>query len=489
MQKSLVENYIYIELHGIDCWYQAEEIARLYYRGVIRDKSSNSNSNNDCLVISLSDNILHTKIIPSKISQDNSSISASINVKSLPIKELKWEVKRQVYKILSKYHGEERPWGILTGVRPSKKVHTYLKEGMNKQEILNAFINEDFVSEEKARLLYEVGMAERRIMESAGEKEVLLYVGIPFCPSICRYCSFSSYPIAGKQSNPEAYLKAMELEIDAAAEILSRTGEYISCIYIGGGTPTSLTGCLLRRLMEMLQRSFDFGNVREFTVEAGRPDTITEEKLRVLKEYGVTRISINPQTTNNKTLERIGRSHTAEEFFHAFALARKHGFGNINTDIIAGLPGEGIEDVRNTLADIKRFLPESLTVHALAVKRGAKINSEIGFEHTNRLLIEKMFSKAHQAANDIDMKPYYLYRQKNIAGHQENIGFCIDGKECEYNIHIMEEKQSVYSLGAGGVTKICNKDTGKVERIFNFKDPKIYTGGINEMIRRKSIIL
>jgi len=385
------------------------------------------------------------------------------------------------YQKLCLYTGRELPWGMLTGVRPVKLPAAWIAEHAeqypSREEAREAFVryfyDTRFVSPEKAELSFDIAWKERDILQKQGldGSGASLYVGIPFCPSVCRYCSFSSGPIGRYAGQVDDYLQMLVLELRARKESWFASDRYPDTIYMGGGTPTALSAEQLRYLQDQMERIFSIregmakGHIREYTVEAGRPDSITREKLKILKEYGVNRISVNPQTMNQKTLERIGRAHTPDQTRQAFFLAREEGFDNINMDLIMGLPGETAEDVRRTLEDIEQLRPDSLTVHTLAIKRASAMGIERRLSGPDRTegadaagsQIETMIADAYDKARSMGMEPYYLYRQKMIAGNFENIGYALPGKEGLYNILIMEEIQSIIACGAGAATKIVRE--------------------------------
>lgn len=397
---------------------------------------------------------------------------------------VKCKLKHLLYSVLCTYTKRELPWGNLTGIRPTKIAYGLLEEGKNHEEAV-AYLQEVYdCSEEKALLSIDIAERERQILSKLHyEDGYSLYLGIPFCPTTCLYCSFTSYPIGLWKKRVGEYLDAMEKEIDFVSELYK--DKILDTVYIGGGTPTTLEPEELRRLLSYVREKFDFSTVCEFTVEAGRADSITREKLLVLKEMGVTRISVNPQTMKEETLKIIGRRHTVEEVKEAFALAREVGFTNINMDLILGLPGETMEDVTNTMEEIKMLNPDSLTVHSLAIKRASKMNQwieENGIETLRNT--EKTMEIADKAARAINMKPYYLYRQKNMAGNLENVGYATEGNYGIYNILIMEEKQTIVAIGAGTISKRVYPD-GRIERCDNVKDVEQYMERIQEMIERK----
>ena len=398
-------------------------------------------------------------------------------------KELHEAFKCTLYTKLSAQLNKTLPWGYLTGVRPSKIAYTLLEKGADREQILEEFTKKHLVSEKKAQLALQVAQTEKSILEKMDYKNgYSLYIGIPFCPTTCLYCSFTSYSLAAYQSKVQPYLEAL----------LKMRGRRLDTVYFGGGTPTTLSAGQLDMLLTELERQFDLSACRELTVEAGRPDSITYEKLCVLKAHHVDRISINPQTMNQQTLDLIGRRHTVEQIEEAFALAGKAGLDNINMDMILGLPGENKEMVQHTLEKIKALAPESLTVHSLAIKRAAALNiwreKYLDLQMDNS---DEIVSMAADYAHQMGHQPYYMYRQKNMAGNFENVGYSKPGLECIYNILIMEEKQTIIAMGAGASTKIVFQNeteggqAGRIERIENVKDVTNYIQRIDEMIERK----
>ncbi len=426
---------------------------------------------------------------------------------SLPKSVRKNKIDKALYKRLSAITGQTLSWGILTGVRPTKIAMEKLEEGMTGTEFVPWFMEDCLVSKEKAELSWEIVNREKRILDPLDyENGYSLYVGIPFCPSICDYCSFSSGAIGDWADAVDPYVDALIKELTFIGRSLR--DKKLNTIYIGGGTPTTLSPAQLNKVLACLDEYFPKEDLLEYTVEAGRPDTITKEKLTILLDHGVTRISINPQSMQQKTLDRIGRAHSVEEIYDAFSLARSLGFSNINMDLIAGLTGEGIEDMADTLSQIKTLHPDSLTVHSLAIKRAAKYGQmqkkktqegrEGSLPADPGKLAETMSRMIHDAAvcaREMDMTPYYLYRQKNIAGNFENVGYAKVDKAGIYNILIMEEKQSIVAAGAGATTKLVvrepvenpdrKEEKTRLVRIENVKAIDDYIKRIDEMINRK----
>lgn len=413
-------------------------------------------------------------------------------------------VIQRVYDWYRNIRHQELAWGILTGVRPTKIFMSLMEEGMKEDEILQYMKETYRVSSEKGSLGLAVAKKEQsQLRQLDYENGYSLYVGIPFCPTRCSYCSFTSNPIALWKDRVEDYLDALCKELSFIASV-SREKK-LNTIYIGGGTPTTLEANQLNRLLTHLKLEFSYDDLKEFTVEAGRPDSITREKLMVLKQHNVGRISINPQTMHQKTLDLIGRNHTVEQICTVYEMARELGFDNINMDLIAGLPMETVEDFAYTLQEIQKMGPDSLTVHALAMKRASRLSQEQKEQTREEILeiyktLSGMISLAQVYAKDMDLEPYYLYRQKNIAGNFENVGYAKVDKAGIYNILIMEEKQSIVAVGAGASTKIVvphdriviDEKTGnpkKIVRTENVKDVEQYIDRIDEMIKRKGELL
>lgn len=396
-------------------------------------------------------------------------------------------LKAALYHMLSDYTGKQLPWGSMTGVRPTKVATEWLENGKNDEEIRHLYTDTYLTIPQKADICIEVAKKEQELFKDfLYDEEYCIYIGIPFCPSRCLYCSFTSYPIAQYVDKVEDYLQALYKEMDFVAGADAYKNKRLVAIYIGGGTPSALTATQLESLITKMQTTFDMQYVREFCVECGRPDSITMDKLQTLKKLGVERISINPQTMSDETLQLIGRAHSVEQTKHAFEMARKAGFDNINMDMIVGLPGEDMEHVQHTLSEIRKMVPDSLTVHSLAIKRAANLNIEMERYHslikgsTNEMLLA-----VDECARDMEMKPYYLYRQKNIPGKLENIGYAVEGKECVYNILIMEEKLDILGMGAGSSSKFIFRKENRIERVENVKNVDEYINRIDEMIERK----
>lgn len=409
---------------------------------------------------------------------------ASVNVDYEDRTQTKNRLKQALYRVLSEYTHTTLPWGTLTGIRPTKIPMGFLEEGRDEDWIRRYMQDTYFASEEKIELSIEIAKRELKLLQKIHYEEgYSLYIGIPFCPSTCLYCSFTSYPLGKWAARMDEYLDALEKEIDFTAEICKN--KKLNTIYIGGGTPTTLTAEQLDRLLTKIEQTFDFTYLVEYTVEAGRPDSITREKLLALRKHNISRISINPQTMKQETLDLIGRHHTVEQTIESFLLARELGFDNINMDLIVGLPEETIEDVRNTMEQLKKLDPENITVHSLAIKRAARLRMfKEDYQDLHIQNTWETIALTAQYAREAGLHPYYLYRQKNMAGNFENVGYAKEGKAGIYNILIMEEKQTIVALGAGSITKRVFPD-GRIERCENVKDVASYMGRIDEMIERK----
>lgn len=403
--------------------------------------------------------------------------------------EAKNLIKRTLYQLLKEQTKRELPWGTLTGIRPTKIAMAKLQEGCGKKQIHDYLKETYYTSEEKISLSIDVAARELELLRAIDyERGYSLYIGIPFCPTTCLYCSFTSFPIGQWEGRTSLYLDALFKEIDYAAERMK--GRPLDTVYFGGGTPTSLSPEDLERIFLKLETVFPIDKVKEFTVEAGRPDSITREKLAVLKAHGINRISVNPQTMKQETLNLIGRRHTVEQVKDTFHMAREMGFENINMDLIVGLPGETAEDVRQTMEEIKALRPDSITVHSLAIKRAARLNIfREQYENLKITNTQELINMTARYAEELGLKPYYLYRQKNMAGNFENVGYSLPGKECIYNILIMEEKQTIMACGAGTTTKVLYPAENRLERAENVKDVEQYIGRVEEMINRKEKLL
>ncbi len=392
-------------------------------------------------------------------------------------------LSRLLFVCLEKLTGITPKWGLITGVRPVKRVNAMLSEGNSKTDIFNTLEDDYLVKHEKCELAFKTAETQKRIIDSLDKKSFSLYVSIPFCPTRCTYCSFVSQSMEKSTAEIPPYVDNLCKELEYTSDITKKLGLRLDTVYFGGGTPTSIDAFLLEKIMQKIEDSFDLSFLREYTVEAGRADTITEEKLTVIKNYGATRISINPQTLDNNVLKAIGRRHTAEQFFERFELARKMGFDNINTDLIAGLPADSVDGFKATVDGIITLSPENITVHTLSIKRAAELNKG-GCSFDNS--VEEMVEYAADRLTKRSYLPYYLYRQKNTLGNLENTGYSKPNMESLYNVYIMEELQTIIAVGAGASTKLVGDN--EIKRIFNYKHPLEYNNHFELMLEKKKAI-
>lgn len=405
--------------------------------------------------------------------------------------ERRHAVRRAVLKcvlgLLREATGLEQPWGVLTGVRPTKLMHNLLMEH-DKAEAERILEEEYLVTSGKVKLLSQVAERQLTVLPDLFrlDGEVSIYIGIPFCPTKCAYCTFPAYAIGGRQGDVDQFLESLHYEMRTVGRWLKDNGIRVTTVYFGGGTPTSITAGQMDALYRELHESFPLDRVREVTVEAGRPDTITREKLAVLKKWNIGRISINPQSYIQETLRAIGRHHTVEETIEKFRLAREMGMDNINMDLIIGLPGETAESLAHSLAETARLMPESLTIHTLSFKRASEMTrNRDKYPVAGRDEIGKMVELAASWCAEHGYAPYYLYRQKNILGNLENVGYCLPGRESLYNIIIMEEVQTIVGLGSGASSKWVDPSDGTISRYANPKDPKAYAEGVRAAAEAK----
>lgn len=427
--------------------------------------------------------------LPPELQSEADHINEPIHIDFSDRSDTKNKIKRRLYVLLMFRTGKVLPWGALTGIRPTKIAMTKLAEGMAEDELVRFMKENYYASDEKIVLSIEIAKRERELLSAIDYKDgYSLYIGIPFCPTTCLYCSFTSYPIGKWTEKTGDYLNALFKEMDYVAEKMR--GRKLDTVYFGGGTPTSLSAEDLDKLLTKLRAAFDVVSAVEFTVEAGRPDSITRDKLRVLKKHGVKRISINPQTMKQETLDLIGRRHTVEDVKEKFIMAREVGFDNINMDLIVGLPEEDMEDVRATMEQIKALAPDSLTVHSLAIKRAARLNTmkEV-YKDLKIVNTQEIIDMTARYAREMGLEPYYLYRQKNMAGNFENVGYAAPGKACLYNILIMEEQQTIIGCGAGTTTKLVIRGKNRIERAETVKNVEQYIERVDEMIARKEKLL
>ncbi len=478
-----------LRIFGHDFHYECENLCRVYYPNEKINIVYDDSGEDDKTVI--------TRCIPTdggniveveaNIGGESRTASSTVVADESELRDKsELEIARLMFALLSELTGYTPPWGVLTGVRPSKLM-LRLTEQYGADEAYRYFTEDLLVSEEKATLAQTVAKAEEKIVALSENNSFSLYVSIPFCPTRCSYCSFVSHSIANSNAKkllPE-YLEKLAEEIKITGEIATELGLRLESIYFGGGTPGVLEAPQMDRLLGAIENSFDLSHLREYTVEVGRPDTVTPEKLRILRLHNVGRISINPQTFNQKTLELIGRNHSVEQAVKAYQLAKVYGFDSINMDLIAGLPGESFMDFASSVDTAISLAPENITVHTLALKRSSELNaSGAGVSDGNEA--KKMLEYASERLHGRGYAPYYMYRQSKCVGNLENVGWHKNGTECLYNVFMMEECHTVLAVGAGGVTKLCEPGTNKVERIFNFKYPYEYISGFDKITERKN---
>ena len=472
---------LYVKNHNFH--FELENLTRLFFPNekitVIRDFSK---TQPPYIYTEVSDKIT----ISVNIGSYNKSETA---VKKLTDDDNELVSAQLLYKLLCDFTGLTQPWGILTGVRPVKLLRRLAEESSEEQAV-KKFEKDFFVSNEKTALSRETEHNERKILELSRPESFSLYVGIPFCPSRCSYCSFVMASIERAEKLIEPYTKLLCEEIKRTAEIANKLGLRLETVYFGGGTPTTLSAEQLDTVLRTVNKCFDMSTCREFTVEAGRPDTIDSAKLFALKENKVDRISINPQTTNDEVLKTIGRKHTAQQFFDAFELARKCGFDNINTDLIAGLPTDTPESFKNSLDSIVKLNAECITVHTLCMKRASRLTTEgVTLDLQQARDAREMLAYTQNILGQNEYIPYYMYRQSRMVGNLENVGWSKKGFESLYNVYVMDETHTILACGSGGVTKLKRNNPDYLERIFNFKYPYEYMDRFDELIQRKSGIM
>lgn len=406
---------------------------------------------------------------------------------------IKEDIKRLVFSSLKDITEEEYPWGILVGIRPSKIALKYLEEGKTEEEIIEIFKKKHLASEEKAKLCIEIAKTEVSFVNN-DSKNIAIYIGMAFCPTRCFYCSFAANPIMGNKKLVNPYLEALIYEIREMKKYVDERNLNIETVYFGGGTPTAVNNEEFELIMQEAYNAFVEGKgIKEFTVECGRPDSITKEKLETMKKFNVTRISINPQTMNDETLKMIGRGHNSKDVIEKFNLARSMGFNDINMDMIIGLPGEGIKEVLHTKEEILKLHPDSLTVHGLSLKRASILYENFilkkGIQVKKQTELADMYEESRILAKKLGLHPYYMYRQKNMVGNMENLGYSRKGAECIYNIQMIEDKQTIIALGADAVSKVVFLEEGRIERFANIKDVREYCNRIEEMVEGKKKLL
>lgn len=479
---------IYTENH--DFAYEVENVANLFFPNdkntVINiENRQEDNTSTDyihtCRQSNNNGDILSVRVHIGSFDKEESDFLET----DIPDREHEAERRMAVcmYRLLSEYTGKKQPWGILTGVRPIKLMRR-LKNSLGSEEAEKYFVDKLLVSKEKARLSVITEQNEQKILSLSRPDSFSLYVSIPFCPSRCSYCSFVSQSIERAAALIEPYLNLLCKEIAYTAQIAKECNLRLETVYIGGGTPTTLTAPQLGQLIESIQQSFDMPICREFTVEAGRPDTIDSDKLHIMYNHGIDRISINPQTLNDSVLRVIGRKHTAQQTLDAYNLAKQIGFRHINMDLIAGLPTDTYESFEDTLNKICMISPASITVHTLAKKRSSGLSMN-GTEVNMASPTASMLEYCEHKLSAESYHPYYLYRQSRMAGNLENVGWSKEGFDGLYNVYIMDETHTILGCGAGAVSKLKNPYNESLSRIFNYKYPYEYINGFDEMLKRK----
>ncbi|NMA82366.1 MAG: coproporphyrinogen dehydrogenase HemZ [Epulopiscium sp.] len=480
---------IQVTLVGHEFQYEIEHLLRAFFPQARFNFSTVTSADQDMQVISMwKDDRFYAKVEVEdqtyvKEHKEHITITKEMDRRKIAKRLL----KKVLYEALVAYTKKPLPWGILTGIRPTKIVQEALEEGRSEKDITKELLETFHIQQDKIDLMLAVAKAEKQILDKNKVGEISIYIGIPFCPTRCVYCSFTSYPILQWKDQVDKYIDALIKEIKAFHDFYEQTP--IRSVYIGGGTPTSLDETQLQRLLDAVNMYIPMESVEEWTIEAGRPDTITLEKLQMMKEAGVGRISINPQTMQNKTLEVIGRQHTVDDIIQAFYMAKEVGFHCINMDLIVGLPGENIDDVKETWNQLSLLKPDNITIHTMAIKRASYLHRNQEKYHmmdTNE--VEEILAFIEEQAKFMGLEPYYLYRQKNMVGNFENVGYALLGKECIYNVEIMEEKQTILAFGAGAATKIVDLSTNAIQRIENVKDVQHYIERTEEMIQRKNSV-
>lgn len=450
---------------------------------------------------------LYFSFINIEFVEDKYDIAIEINSKSIDITgiyndfhytinenyKMSEEVKKAVFNYLKEGTGKVLPWGTLVGIRPSKKALSYLESGYNEEEIIKEFQDRHETLEEKTKLCIDVAKYEKNVVNT-DKNSISIYVGMPFCPTRCVYCSFTSNPVGANRNNVINYLNSLTKEIEEISKYVDEKKLIIETVYFGGGTPTSVNDDQFEDIMGKIYNNFvKDRDVKEFTVECGRVDSITRNKLLSMRRYNVDRISINPQTMNDDTLKAIGRNHNSEAVEECFNMARELGFDNINMDLIVGLPGENLNHIVNSCERIAKLNPDNLTIHGLSVKRGSRLHENLinnkAYVIPDQDELNSMYESTKRLSEKLNMKPYYMYRQKNMVGNMENVGYCRDEKVCIYNIQMIEEKQTIIALGADGVSKVVFLNENRIERFANVKDVKEYNNRIDEMIEKKIQLL
>ncbi len=473
-----------------DFHYATESLLRVFFPNEkINNLYSSSQAAGDKNVfceVHKTDNALQL-IIRLNFGECKRELSRNIDTDST-VKEIELSLSRLLFEVLCEYTQYTPKWGIQTGVRPSKLLRNTIKK-LGSAEMAREYLkNELKISPDRISLTEQVVKAQEKFIENNKKNDISIYISIPFCPTRCEYCSFISHSIEKAAKLLPDYSEKLIQEIERTGEIVRSNNLRVKTVYIGGGTPTTLAANQLQRLLLSVESAFDLTDTTEFTVEAGRPDTITKEKLAVIKNSAANRITINPQTFNDDVLKNIGRRHTSAQTVKAFKLAADMGFDNINTDLIAGLPGESLESFINSVKSAVALGAQNITLHTLALKRSSYLVTRDNLKNDLNAVTEQMIYNGNKILYDNDYAPYYMYRQSRSVGNLENVGWCKHGKECEYNIYMMEELHSIIGIGAGAVTRLKDPGSEHIERIYNYKYPYEYIDGFDEILLRKNLI-
>ncbi len=468
--------------------YDVEKVARLFLpfeKFVFTDEIASDEQDSFYTAIELSNGVKQA-VVKIRFSGHFASLSSTIE-KDTPQQE-KLVLAQILIKCLNKITGYNSPWGVLTGIRPAKLLRKF-SDDFGEEAAKKIFIEDFYASKSKTDLCFECAMSEDKIISLSKPNDVSLYISIPFCPTRCSYCSFVSHSVKDAKKLIPGYIELLCKEIEETGKIVKELNLNVKTIYVGGGTPTTLSAEQLIHILGKVKESFDLKNVLEYTVEAGRPDTVTEKKLLALKSFDVTRISINPQTMQEDVLKSIGRNHTAQMTLDAFILARNLGFNNINMDLIAGLDNDTLEGFADTLQKVIDLGPESITVHSLSMKRASSLTAKkFEYDFSYGKMASEMVDLAYSKLKFNDYNPYYMYRQSKTVGNLENVGYAKQGFESLYNVYIMDETHTILACGASAVTKLKDCKTGDIERIFNYKYPYEYINNFDEILERKKKI-
>ncbi len=469
--------------------YEMECTVRLFFPGIKLQvcTQSQEQGHQDTILTAMKPSEGAVHLSASACIQGRNASRSGAFLNNLDTLRLERELALLLYAVLEEITGIRPPWGILTGVRPVRLCRQWEREGLTSEQIHNRLTNDYLVLPQKADLTLATGKAQQQVLAANTPESFSLYISIPFCPTRCLYCSFVSAAMDKMQALVPDYVTLLCEEIAATARIAKEKGMQLKTVYMGGGTPTTLDPKQLHTVLQAVAKHFDLSGLKEYTVEAGRPDTITRAKLAVLREFGIDRISINPQTMDDTILKTIGRRHTAAQVVESFHLAREMGFSAINMDLIAGLPGETQNSFSHTLKEVLFLRPENLTLHTLTVKRSSTLREQDDAFSGSALALDALLWEAQSRFDEAGYFPYYLYRQKGTVQNLENTGFTLPGYTGIYNIYSMEESHTILAVGAGAVTKLCRGDTD-IQRIFNFKYPSEYISRFTEILDRKTAV-